>query len=204
MPYTLPQLPYTYSDLKKSIDPQTMEIHHTKHHQTYVDKLNEAIKGTAHAEAPLEKLLHEASRLPLPIRNNGGGHYNHTFFWTIMSPHGGGRPRGDIASALTSTFGNFERFKDEFSEVAAKQFGSGWAWLIVNRYKKLELTSTPNQDSPIMDVAVTTGTPILGLDVWEHAYYLKYQNRRPEYISAFFDVINWDEANRRLSEALRS
>ncbi|MCR6096736.1 superoxide dismutase [Salipaludibacillus agaradhaerens] len=201
MAFSLPELPYAHDALQPHIDQETMEIHHGKHHNTYVTKLNGALEGHSNlASKSLEDLLANIETLPESIRgavrNNGGGHYNHTFFWKIMSPDGGGTPTGELAEAITSTFGSFEAFKEEFKNAALNRFGSGWAWLVVNN-GKLEITSTPNQDNPIMEGK----TAILGVDVWEHAYYLKYQNKRPDYVEAFFNVINWDEVAKHYSEA---
>jgi Fe-Mn family superoxide dismutase len=198
--FELPKLPYEYDALEPYIDKTTMEIHYTKHHNGYVTKLNDAIAGTDLENKSLEDILKNVSKHPAGVRNNGGGHYNHSLFWTIMKKGGGGVPKGDLESAINSSFGSFESFKDKFSNAAATRFGSGWAWLIIQD-GKLAVTSTPNQDNPIMDVADAKGTPILGLDVWEHAYYLKYQNRRPEYIENWWSVINWDEVTRRFKEA---
>ena len=189
--FELPSLPYDYDALEPSIDKQTMEIHHTKHHGGYVAKLNAAIEGTELADKSIEYILKNVSKHSAAVRNNGGGHYNHSLFWTIMKKNGGGNPSGDLANAINSSFGSFDQFKKQFSDAAGTRFGSGWAWLISSN-GKLEITSTPNQDNPLMDVAEKKGTPILGLDVWEHAYYLKYQNRRPEYIQNWWNVINWD------------
>ncbi len=189
--FTLPELGYAYDALEPYIDAKTMEIHHTKHHAGYVAKLNAAIEGTEHEEKSLEELIANAGSISAAVRNNGGGHFNHTLFWSIMGPNAGGEPTGELADAINSAFGSFENFKDKFSNAAATRFGSGWAWLIVSE-GNLAVTSTPNQDNPLMDVAEVKGTPILGIDVWEHAYYLKYQNRRPEYIENFFNVINWN------------
>jgi superoxide dismutase, Fe-Mn family len=198
--YTLPDLPYDYNALEPHIDEQTMRIHHTKHHQTYVDKLNDAIKGTDLESNDVEALLRKFAAVPddkkTPVKNHAGGHANHSLFWTIMGPNGGGAPSGDVASAIDGAFGSFDSFKEKFTAAATGVFGSGWAWIIVVG-GKLELVSKPNQDSPLMD----GNTPILGLDVWEHAYYLKYQNRRPEYIDAWWNVINWDEVANRLKAA---
>ncbi|MCR6110435.1 superoxide dismutase [Bacillus sp. A301a_S52] len=201
MAFSLPELPYAHDALQPHIDQETMEIHHGKHHNTYVTKLNGALEGHSNlASKSLEDLLANIETLPESIRgavrNNGGGHYNHTFFWKIMSPDGGGTPTGELAEAITSTFGSFEAFKEEFKNAALNRFGSGWAWLVVNN-GKLEITSTPNQDNPIMEGK----TAILGVDVWEHAYYLKYQNKRPDYVEAFFNVVNWDEVAKHYSEA---
>ena len=198
--FELPKLPYGYDALEPYIDKTTMEIHYTKHHNGYVTKLNDAVAGTDLENKSLEDILKNASKHPVGVRNNGGGHYNHSLFWTIMKKDGGGFPKGDLESAINSSFGSFEEFKNKFSNAAATRFGSGWAWLIVQD-GKLAITSTANQDNPIMDVAEEKGTPILGLDVWEHAYYLKYQNRRPEYIDNWWNVINWDEVVRRFKRS---
>ena len=194
--FELPSLPYDYDALEPSIDKQTMEIHHTKHHGGYVAKLNAAIEGTELADKSIEDILKNVSKHSAAVRNNGGGHYNHSLFWTIMKKNGGGNPSGDLANAINSSFGSFDQFKKQFSDAAGTRFGSGWAWLISSN-GKLEITSTPNQDNPLMDVAEKKGTPILGLDVWEHAYYLKYQNRRPEYIQNWWNVISWDAVAER-------
>jgi superoxide dismutase, Fe-Mn family len=201
MAFELPNLPYDFNALEPHIDAKTMEIHHGKHHNAYVTKLNEAVEGSDLEGKSLEELMKNISSAPTAVRNNGGGHYNHSMFWQIMSPNGGGQPSGEVASAIDEKFGSFDVFKEEFEKAAATRFGSGWAWLIVDGSGNLKVTSTPNQDNPVMDVADDKGTPILGLDVWEHAYYLKYQNKRPEYISEFWNVINWDEVNRRYTEA---
>jgi len=198
--YKLPELPYAFDALEPYIDAQTMEIHHGKHHGGYVAKLNAAIENTELTERSLEELLSSASSIPTAVRNNGGGHFNHSLFWTIMGSEHGSQPAGELESELVKTFGSFEAFKNDFSTAAATRFGSGWAWLIVSD-GQLKITSTPNQDNPLMDVVETKGTPILGLDVWEHAYYLKYQNRRPDYIDNFFNVINWKEVERRFTES---
>ncbi len=190
MAFTLPPLPYPADALEPYIDAQTMTIHHDKHHQAYVDNLNKAIAGTEHENKSLEDIVRIAGSISPAVRNNGGGHWNHTFFWEIMAPHSGGSPTGELADAINSAFGSFDAFKEKFNAAGTTRFGSGWAWLIV-RDGKLEVTSTPNQDNPLMDVAEVKGAPILGVDVWEHAYYLKYQNRRPEYLSNFWNVINW-------------
>ncbi len=190
MAFKLPKLDYAYSALEPHIDSRTMEIHHAKHHGGYTSKLNAAVEGTELEGKTIEELFQNVSGLPVAVRNNGGGYYNHNLFWKVMSPDGGGHPGGELAKAIDSTFGSFEKFKEEFSSVAAGRFGSGWAWL-VKKNNELMITSTPNQDNPLMDVAEVKGTPILGLDVWEHAYYLKYQNLRPEYIKAFWNVVNW-------------
>ncbi|MFP4649199.1 MAG: superoxide dismutase [Halorhodospira sp.] len=196
MAYQLPDLPYDYGDLERSIDAKTMEIHHTKHHNTYVTKLNDAISGTELEEKPLEDLLGHVSTLPVAVRNNGGGHWNHDLFWRVMSPDGGGKPSGELAGAIDSAFGSFDQFREQFTQAALGRFGSGWAWLIKTP-RGLEVTDTPNQDNPLMDVAPKQGTPLLGIDVWEHAYYLRYQNRRPDYVEAWWDVVNWDEVAKR-------
>ncbi|MFZ0452997.1 MAG: superoxide dismutase [Ignavibacteriaceae bacterium] len=194
--FELPSLPYDYDALEPSIDKQTMEIHHTKHHGGYVSKLNAAVEGTELADKSIEDILKNVSKHSAAVRNNGGGHYNHSLFWTIMKKGGGGNPSGDLANAINSSFGSFEQFKKQFSDAAGTRFGSGWAWLISSS-GKLEITSTPNQDNPLMDVAEKKGKPVMGLDVWEHAYYLKYQNRRPEYIENWWKVVNWDAVAER-------
>ena len=199
--FELPALPYDFNALEPYIDARTMEIHHGKHHGGYVAKLNAAVEGTEMEGLSLEELLQNVSKYPVGVRNNGGGHFNHSLFWTVMSPNKGGEPTGELADKINSVFGSFSDFKDRFSTAAANRFGSGWAWLLVTN-NTLVITSTPNQDNPIMDIAEVKGTPILGLDVWEHAYYLKYQNRRPEYISNFWNVVNWDEVARRFKEAM--
>lgn len=202
MPHTLPALPYAYDALEPHIDTQTMQIHHSKHHQTYINNLNAAVEGTEWAEWPVERLVAEVKQLPLQLQaaviNQGGGHANHSLFWTVMSPSGGGQPEGSVAKAIDAQLGGFEAFKDAFTKAALTRFGSGWAWLSVTPEKKLVVESSGNQDSPLMH----GNTPILGLDVWEHAYYLLYQNRRPEYISAFYNVIDWSEVERRYTAAL--
>jgi Fe-Mn family superoxide dismutase len=194
--FELPKLEYAHDALEPYIDAKTMEIHHSKHHAGYTNNLNSAVEGTKYEGSEVEELFKNASNLPVGIRNNGGGFYNHNLFWKVMSPNGGGVPVGDLADAINRHFGSFDKFRELFSNAAATRFGSGWAWLVVNN-GELKITSTPNQDNPLMDVADVKGTPVLGLDVWEHAYYLKYQNRRPEYIAAFWDVINWEEVSRR-------
>ncbi len=192
MAYTLPSLPYAYNALEPHVDARTMEIHHTKHHQAYINNANAALEGTEFAAHSVEDLLKNIDKVPADKKqaliNNAGGHANHSLFWTVLSPNGGGAPTGALADAIASTFGSFDAFKELFAKAAASRFGSGWAWLVVNN-GKLEVTSTPNQDSPLMSGL----TPILGLDVWEHAYYLNYQNRRPDYISAFWNVVNWEQ-----------
>lgn len=200
MAFTLPQLPYAHEALEPHIDTQTMQIHHGKHHQAYVDNLNKAIAGTEHENKSLEELVKSAGSISPAVRNNGGGHWNHTFFWQILAPNAGGQPTGALAEAINSTFGSFDAFKEKFNAAGATRFGSGWAWLIV-KDGKLEVTSTPNQDNPLMDVAEVKGTPILGVDVWEHAYYLKYQNRRPEYLGAFWNVVNWNKVSELYEKA---
>ena len=198
--FELPKLPYAFDALEPNIDASTMEIHHGKHHAGYVNNLNAAVEGTDMAGKSLEDLLKNVSAHPVAVRNNGGGHFNHSLFWTIMGPNKGGTPTGELSDAIIGAFGSFDTFKETFSKAAATRFGSGWAWLVVSG-GKLVVTSTPNQDNPLMDVADVKGTPILGLDVWEHAYYLHYQNKRPDYISAFWNVINWDEVAKRFSAA---
>jgi len=202
MPFLLPELPYPPQALEPHIDTRTMEIHHGKHHAAYVNNLNAALQGTEHEGKSLTELMANISKLPPAVRNNGGGHFNHDLFWKIMSPNGGGEPTGKLADAITSTFGSFQAFKDEFSKAATTRFGSGWAWLCVKADKSLCVCSSPNQDNPTMDISECPGTPILGLDVWEHAYYLNYQNRRPDYIAAFFNVINWAEVSSRYESAM--
>jgi Fe-Mn family superoxide dismutase len=198
--FELPALPYAYDALEPYIDKMTMEIHHTKHHNAYVTNLNKAVEGTEMESKSLEDLMTNISKYPVAVRNNGGGHWNHSMFWTLMKKGGGGEPTGLLADAIKSSFGSFADFKTQFSNAGATRFGSGWAWL-VKQNGKLVIGSTPNQDNPLMDIADIKGTPILGLDVWEHAYYLKYQNRRPEYIENWWNVINWAEASKRFSEA---
>jgi Fe-Mn family superoxide dismutase len=206
MAYSLPELPYAYDALEPHIDARTMEIHHTKHHQAYITKVNDAIAGTDLEGKSIEDLIAGINSVPenirTAVRNNGGGHANHSLFWTVMGPGAGGQPGGDLAAAIDSDLGGFDKFKETFSNAGATRFGSGWAWLCVGSDSKLCVCSTPNQDSPLMaGLAECPGQPILGLDVWEHAYYLNYQNRRPDYISAFFNVINWDEVARRYAAA---
>jgi Fe-Mn family superoxide dismutase len=197
--FTLPNLPFAYSALEPHIDALTMEIHHSKHHQAYINKVNAAIDGKALAEKSIEELIVQNSDTPA-VRNNGGGHFNHSLFWTILSPNGGGSPTGELSDAINASFGSLSEFKTAFSNAAATRFGSGWAWLCVQSGGRLEVCSTANQDNPLMPNVGCEGSPILGLDVWEHAYYLKYQNRRPDYVNAFFEVINWDEVSRLYSE----
>lgn len=203
MAFTLAPLPYANDALEPHIDARTMEIHHDKHHAAYVNNLNAALAGTENENKSLEELLANISKLPPAVRNNGGGHWNHTFFWQVMGPNGGGTPSGALADAITSQLGGFDKFKEDFAKAGATRFGSGWAWLSVGADKKLVVSSTPNQDNPLMDVADVKGTPILGVDVWEHAYYLHYQNRRPDYLAAFFNVINWAEVEKRYAEAVK-
>jgi Fe-Mn family superoxide dismutase len=198
--FELPALPYAYDALEPYIDKMTMEIHHTKHHNAYVTNLNKAIEGTENESKSLIEMFSMISNLPAAVRNNGGGHWNHSLFWTLMKQNGGGNPTGKIAEAINSTFGSFDEFKTKFSTAAATRFGSGWAWLSVQD-GKLVVSSTPNQDNPLMDVAEVKGTPILGLDVWEHAYYLKYQNKRPDYVENWWNVVNWDKVNELFSKA---
>lgn len=199
--FELPELPYAYDALEPTIDKETMNIHHTKHHNTYVTNLNNALEGNSDLQSKsVEDLISDLNAVPedirTAVRNNGGGHANHSLFWKILSPSGGGEPSGELADKINDKFGSFDNFKDEFEKAAATRFGSGWAWLVVNN-GELEVTSTPNQDSPLMEGK----TPILGLDVWEHAYYLKYQNRRPEYAKAFWDIVNWDEVTKNYNDA---
>jgi len=198
--FELPSLPYAYDALEPYIDKTTMEIHHTKHHNAYVTNLNKAIEGTDLDGKSIEDILKNISKHPAAVRNNGGGHYNHSLFWKLMKKGGGGFPKGDLEKAINSNFGSFEELKKKFSDAGITRFGSGWAWLVKSD-GKLAITSTPNQDNPLMDVAEVKGTPILGLDVWEHAYYLKYQNRRPEYIENWWNIVNWDEVAKRFSDA---
>ena len=199
MSFELPQLPYSYDALEPHIDARTMEIHHTKHHNAYTNNLNEAIKATELEGKTIENLLLNLDKSNTALRNNGGGFYNHNLFWTVMSPKGGGQPTGDLMAAIEKDFGSFDEFKTKFSKAGATQFGSGWAWLCVHKGGKLEVCGTPNQDNPLMPEVGCGGTPILGMDVWEHAYYLNYQNKRPDYIEAFFNVINWEEVARRFA-----
>ena len=201
MSFSLPDLPYAPTALEPHIDARTMEIHHGKHHAAYVNNLNAAVQGTEHEGKSLEELFAQMSKLPPAIRNNGGGHWNHSLFWHLMSPSGGGAPEGELAEAINAAFGSFDEFKKQFADAAAKRFGSGWAWLCVGADGKLFISSTPNQDNPLMDLADQKGQPVLGLDVWEHAYYLHYQNRRPDYVTAWWNVVNWDEASRLYAAA---
>lgn len=197
MAFELPKLDYAYNALEPNVDAATMEIHHTKHHAAYTNNLNAALEGSADASKSIEALMADISKRSVAVRNNGGGFYNHSLFWKVIGPNGGGKPSGDLLQAIEKNFGSFDAFKEEFSKAAATRFGSGWAWLVKTADGKLVVSSTPNQDNPLMDVADVKGTPILGLDVWEHAYYLKYQNRRPDYIQAFWNVVNWDEVAAR-------
>jgi len=201
MAFELAPLPYANDALEPHIDAKTMEIHHDRHHATYVTNLNNAVNGTPNEGKTIEELLKSVSSLPPAIRNNGGGHWNHTFFWNLLSPSGGGEPKATLAEAITAKFGSFEALKEEFAKAATTRFGSGWAWLVVDESGELAVTSTPNQDNPLMDVAEKKGTPVIGLDVWEHAYYLKYQNKRPDYIAAFWNVVSWDAAEQNYQGA---
>ncbi len=200
MSFQLPKLPYAYDALEPHIDARTMEIHHSKHHNGYTTNLNNAISGTDLDEKSILDILDNLDMSNSAVRNNSGGFYNHDLFWKVMSPNGGGEPSGELAEAIEAAFGSYESFKDVFTKSAATRFGSGWAWLCVHKGGKVEVCSTPNQDNPLMPDVGCGGTPILGLDVWEHAYYLNYQNRRPDYINAFFNVINWDEVSKRFGE----
>ena len=201
MSFELPSLPYAYNALEPHIDARTMEIHHGKHHNGYTTKLNAAISGTALEGKSIDAILADLDMSNGAVRNNGGGFYNHSLFWSVMSPDGGGEPSGELAEAINAAFGSYEGFKEKFSAAAGTRFGSGWAWLCVHKGGKVEICSTPNQDNPLMPGVGCGGNPILGLDVWEHAYYLNYQNRRPDYIEAFFKVVNWNEVERRYAEA---
>jgi superoxide dismutase, Fe-Mn family len=208
MAFSVPDLPYSFDALESHIDARTMEIHHDKHHAAYVSKLNAAIEGKADLKSKsIEELISNLSAVPenirTAVRNNGGGHFNHTLFWSIMGPNAGGNPSGELAESINNDFGSFDAFKEKFSNAAATRFGSGWAWLCVSK-GKLCVCSTPNQDNPLMDVVECRGTPVLGIDVWEHAYYLKYQNRRPDYISAFWNVINWNAVTERYKAVLQA
>ena len=203
MAFTLPALPYALDALEPHIDARTMEIHHGKHHQAYVTNLNAALAGTEWEGKTLEELMSNMSKLPVAVRNNGGGHWNHSFFWQIMAPNAGGRPTGDLATAIDAQLGGFDKFKEDFAKAGATRFGSGWAWLCVDGNKKLCVCSSPNQDNPLMDISDCKGTPILGVDVWEHAYYLHYQNRRPDYLAAFFNVINWAEVEKKYVSVMK-
>ncbi|HEX6431062.1 MAG TPA: superoxide dismutase [Niastella sp.] len=202
MAFTLPALPYAHDALEPHIDALTMQIHHGKHHQAYVDNLNKAIAGTPNENKSLEELVKAAGSISPAVRNNGGGHWNHSFFWELLAPNAGGQPTGALADAINDVFGSFDSFKEKVATAGATRFGSGWAWLIINN-GTLQITSTPNQDNPLMDVAEVKGTPLLGIDVWEHAYYLKYQNRRPEYLSAIWNVINWNKVAEHFAKAAK-
>lgn len=201
--HTLAPLPYANDALEPHIDKMTMEIHHDRHHKAYVDNLNKAIAGTDMEKLSIDQLLSNISKYPVAVRNNGGGHWNHTFFWQIMAPNAGGNPSGKLSEAITATFGGFDKMKEEFGKAATTRFGSGWAWLIVTPDKKLKIVSTANQDNPLMDVATDKGTPILALDVWEHAYYLKYQNKRADYVAAFWNVVNWKKVSENFEAAMK-
>ena len=200
MSFTLAPLPYAHEALEPHIDTLTMQIHHGKHHQAYVDNLNKAIAGTEHENKSIEELVKHAGSISAAVRNNGGGHWNHTFFWESLAPNADGAPTGELADAINAAFGSFDEFKTKLATAGVTRFGSGWAWLIVKE-GKLEIISTPNQDNPLMDIAEVKGTPILGVDVWEHAYYLKYQNRRPDYLAAIWNVINWSKIAERFAAA---
>ena len=204
MAFTLPPLPYAHEALEPHIDAQTMQIHHGKHHQAYVDNLNKAIAGTEHENKSLDELVKNAGSISPAVRNNGGGHWNHSFFWEILGPNGGGQPKNGskLSEAINQAFGSFDAMKEKVNSAGATRFGSGWAWLIV-KDGKLEATSTPNQDNPLMDVADVKGKPILGIDVWEHAYYLKYQNKRPDYLAAIWNAINWDKVESHFENAMK-
>jgi len=202
MRFIFEELPYSYDALEPHIDARTMEIHYTKHHKAYYDKFIAAVTGTEMEKMTLEQIFANISKFPAGVRNNGGGYFNHTLFWKVMSPNGGGEPSGRLAEAITKTFGSFDTMKNQFNDAAANRFGSGWAWLCVNPEKKLEICSSANQDNPLMEGVGCNGIPILGLDVWEHAYYLKYQNRRPDYIQAFWNVVNWQQVEKNYSDAL--
>jgi Fe-Mn family superoxide dismutase len=201
MAFEIPALSYATDALEPHIDKATMEIHHGKHHQAYVDNLNKALVGTDGENQSIEDIQKNVSKYPTPVRNNGGGHFNHSLYWSVMSPDGGGSPTGELANAIDEVFGSFDEFKKKFAEAGTTRFGSGWAWLSVGADGKIQVSSTPNQDNPLMDVAEVKGTPILGMDVWEHAYYLKYQNKRPDYIAAFWNVINWNSVADRYAKA---
>ena len=203
MPFTLPPLPYAVDALEPHFDKMTMEIHHGKHHNAYVTNLNNALEGKPEMNSSVEDICKNISKFPAAVRNNGGGHYNHAMFWNWLSPQGGGNPKGTLATAIDSSFGSYDEFKKQFAAAAATRFGSGWAWLIVTPDKKLKVSSTPNQDNPLMDLPdVEKGQPVLGLDVWEHAYYLKYQNKRPDYVTAFWNIVNWDKAEELYKKAI--
>ena len=199
MAFQLPTLNYAYDALEPHVDARTMEIHHSKHHQAYVNNLNAALEGTDGASLSIEDIVKNISKYGMPVRNNGGGHWNHSFFWSILSPNGGGNPTGALGDKINEQFGSFEAMKEEFNKAATTRFGSGWAWLCKKADGSLCICSTPNQDNPLMDIAECPGTPILGLDVWEHAYYLHYQNRRPDYIAAFWNVVDWNKVSANFS-----
>jgi superoxide dismutase, Fe-Mn family len=200
MAFTLPPLPYAYEALEPHIDTETMHIHHDKHHQAYVDNVNKAVAGTEHENKTIEELVANAGAISPAVRNNGGGHWNHTFFWDSLQNNNGAKPSGKLAEAIDAAFGSFDAFKEKFNAAGTTRFGSGWVWLILQD-GKLAVSSTPNQDNPLMDIAEVKGTPILGCDVWEHAYYLKYQNKRPAYLEAFWNVVNWDKVAERFEKA---
>ena len=201
MAFELPALAYATDALEPHIDKMTMEIHHGKHHQAYVDNLNKALAGTDGEKMSIEDIIKNISKYPMAVRNNGGGHFNHTLYWSTMSPNGGGAPSGELAKAIDAAFGSFDEFKKKFAEAGMTRFGSGWSWLSVAADGKLQVSSTPNQDNPMMDIAEVKGTPILGMDVWEHAYYLKYQNKRADYVGAFMNVVNWDAVSKLFAQA---
>ena len=200
MAFTLPALPYAHDALEPHIDTLTMQIHHGKHHQAYVDNLNKAITGTPHENKSLEDLIENAGSISPAVRNNGGGHWNHTFFWNSLASNAGGSPTGRLAESINEAFGSFDEFKTKFAQAGVGRFGSGWIWLIVKKDGKLDISSTPNQDNPLMDITETKGVPLLGVDVWEHAYYLKYQNKRPDYLTAIWNVISWDKVAERFGK----
>ena len=201
---SFPELGYSYSALEPHIDAMTMEIHHTRHHKAYYDNLQNAVKGTEMADVPFLELLKNISRYPMAVRNNGGGHFNHELFWTLLSSNGGGMPQGALLDAIVKKYNSFDEFKEKFSDAAKTRFGSGWAWLMVKSDGSLAISSTPNQDNPYMDVAECRGIPVMGLDVWEHAYYLKYQNKRPDYVAAYWNVIDWKQVEKYYSDAIKS
>jgi Fe-Mn family superoxide dismutase len=202
MPFELPALSYATDALEPFIDKMTMEIHHGKHHNAYVTNLNAAVAGTDAEKATIEELCKHISKYSMAVRNNGGGHYNHSFFWKLLKKNEGGKPSGELAKAIEVAFGSFDKFKEEFAKAATTRFGSGWAWLVLKADGTLAVTSTPNQDNPLMDIAEVKGTPILGLDVWEHAYYLHYQNRRPDYVTSFWNIVNWAQAEQNYQSAV--
>jgi Fe-Mn family superoxide dismutase len=201
--FTLPSLPYAYDALEPHMDALTMQIHHSKHHQAYVDKLNDAIKSNPEEKNSLDNILAKVSKLPVAFRNHGGGHYNHSFFWQTMKPGGKQNPSGKLMEAMDSAFHSFDAFREQFAKTASGHFGSGWAWLVVTKDKKLKIGTTPNQDNPLMDVSELKGIPVLGMDLWEHAYYLKYQNKRADYINAWWNVVNWQEVEKRFDAAIK-